>query len=90
MADLSGTARCPRCKSTFHYTLKVKKGQPEPRAPMNCGMMACRVEDEWGTEDWEGAARMAFARRGAGIELNDVDERALARFPNPEMTGPRR
>lgn len=36
------------------------------------------------TEDeWEGRARMAMARQAAGVELDSIDQQALARFPDP-------
>lgn len=36
------------------------------------------VADAWGAR-----ARMADARRAAGVELDDIDEQALARYPDP-------
>ena len=39
--------------------------------------------DEWTPEHWAGRARMAAARRHAGIELDPVDRQALARYPDP-------
>lgn len=35
------------------------------------------------TEGWEGRARMAEARRAAGLELNDLDREALDMVPDP-------
>jgi hypothetical protein len=39
--------------------------------------------DEWGPEQWEGRARMAEARRHAGLELDQIDTEALRRYPAP-------
>lgn len=36
-----------------------------------------------GGTTWEGAARMAKARLGAGLRLDGVDREALDRYPNP-------
>ncbi|MGC4050635.1 MAG: hypothetical protein QM757_14765 [Paludibaculum sp.] len=35
------------------------------------------------TPCWEGLARMAAAKRHAGLELGDVDRQALTRVPHP-------
>lgn len=36
-----------------------------------------------GGTTWEGAARMAKARLGAGVRLDGVDREALDRYPDP-------
>lgn len=38
-------------------------------------------------ECWQGAARMAYARKAAGLSLSAIDLQALDRTPNPVMTG---
>ena len=35
------------------------------------------------SEGWQGRARMAAARRAAGLDLNDLDLEALAMWPDP-------
>lgn len=44
-----------------------------------CGRMNCRSMHSWGPEEWEGAARMALARKGAGMALSNLDNEALRR-----------
>jgi hypothetical protein len=38
---------------------------------------------DWTDEQWEGRARMADARRHAGLDLDSVDREALTRYPDP-------
>lgn len=39
-----------------------------------------------GGQEWEGCARMALARREAGIDLTERDLEALRRYPNPRSS----
>lgn len=41
----------------------------------------------WGDAEWAGYARQAEARRQSGMVLDECDEEALRRFPNPPMCG---
>jgi hypothetical protein len=46
---------------------------------VTCTAMRCRAHIEWTPERWDGAARMAAARRHAGITLTGLDLEALDR-----------
>lgn len=63
---------CRNCGVTFRYN-------PEKGIPTNCGVLACRAHVEWGPDDWSGRARIASARRDAGVGLDGLDEEALRR-----------
>jgi hypothetical protein len=47
----------------------------------------CAPPDDVAAEVWQGAARMARARRDAGASLSAIDRQALDRYPDPQMTG---
>lgn len=46
----------------------------------------CQPSDDLVAEVWQGQARMAAARRAAGVSLSALDLQALDRYPDPEMT----
>jgi hypothetical protein len=47
----------------------------------------CEPSAEALDEVWQGAARMAKARKDADVSLSAIDLQALDRYPNPTMTG---
>jgi len=47
----------------------------------------CGPPEDVLAEVWQGAARMAKARRDAGVVLSAIDLQALDRYPDPPMTG---
>jgi hypothetical protein len=47
----------------------------------------CEPPAELVDQEWQGAARMAFARKAAGGLLSAIDLQALDRYPDPTMTG---
>ena len=63
------TGVCPSCGRSFIYT-----GEEEPAS---CGRPGCRAITTWTPDEWAGRARMAEARRAAGLELNYWDHEAL-------------
>jgi len=65
---------CRQCGRSFRYRQKKKQIVPD-----TCGYHACRARQEWGTEAWQGRARMARARVAAGHPLDALDEEALRR-----------
>lgn len=68
-----GTIDCKICGLPFKYT--------NATAPDICGAFDCRRRfDLDSPEKWEGAARMAVARKAAGVVLTSVDEEALRRI----------
>lgn len=77
---------CRVCKRAFSY--------PTPRTDAEiaavsakfpdlvvdvCGKLACRARALWTPSEWSGRARMADARRVAGVPLDDLDLEALER-----------
>jgi hypothetical protein len=62
------TATCGVCGKRFSYI----DGEPD-----HCGALGCRARRDWSDEDWAGLARMATARRAAGVPLNELDWLAL-------------
>ena len=82
MGEHGGVATCRVCGTTFHWAVKAKKGQVALQ-PRICGTLYCRAIEEWGDEEWGGHARMSEARRIVGLELDELDQESLRRFPNP-------
>lgn len=58
---IAGAGRCEVCHSPFLYQ--------SVRIPSVCGALFCRAIDSWGPDEWEGAARMAAARRDANRQI---------------------
>lgn len=64
-------AVCGSCKQTFPYRSQTP--------PEHCGMSMCRARIEWDQSMWDGRARMAYARKLAGLPLDELDTEALER-----------
>lgn len=77
---IAGNAACVVCSSPFIY-----EAPPGADPPATCGMLHCRARNDWTAEDWEGAARMAEARKASGFEiettLDDNGEPVARRVP---------
>jgi len=56
-----GQATCIVCRATFYYESR--------RIPATCGAPYCRAMHDWTDEEWEGAARMATARKAADRQI---------------------
>lgn len=69
------TERCQVCQHLFIYTPKAD----EPPRTL-CGFLACHARANWGPDDWAGRARMATARKAAGVPLDALDDEALSRM----------
>lgn len=69
--------RCEWCGGQFLRELPARKEQDPDRGV--CPQLLCRAKAAWTIEEWEGAARMAEARRAASIELSALDVEALRR-----------
>lgn len=82
-----GRATCKGCGTKYSYITV--------QAPASCGRVQCRFEyGPWGTGkrvrnagatplEWESRARMAMVRQECGVALNDIDRKALEKFPQP-------
>lgn len=62
-----GTALCKQCKTRFVFDPAKHVGMPT-----NCGALACDTGF-----DVAGKARMAAARKAAGLPLSKLDRKAL-------------
>lgn len=81
MAD-HDEAICRGCSRRFRY--QARQDRPPPTS---CGRLACRAQQEWGPDEWAGAARMARAREAAGTMLvpgphGDDANGTTRRFPS--------
>lgn len=81
------TARTPRRKRADDYRPCAACREAVPIIGLNpatldrvtCPATRCRARVEWTDAHWAGRARMAEARRDAGITLNGLDLEALDR-----------
>jgi len=66
---------CRICDDEFFGIGRLVHG--ELVKPDVCGKKDCIIRGAWGPEDWAGRARMAAARRHAGVPLDEHDRTAL-------------
>lgn len=74
MSPGPGRATCAACRDEFRF--EPVRGELAPKV---CGRFRCQTT-LWPLDRWEGQARMADARRAAGVELTDTDREAYRRL----------